>query len=120
MSHSPGGKRRNDRLISPRRRTATGEVQAHNYSRETQPIALVLGLGFKSGAPQRVLDPLMDFFTLGTVCDAIMNRAPVAPVRLNPDVPAKLENIAPLWPNGSESCSIESERLCSDSQIRFR
>ena len=27
------------------------------------------------------------------ICEAIMNRAPVAPVRLNPDVPAKLEDI---------------------------
>jgi len=27
------------------------------------------------------------------ICEAIMNRAPVAPVRMNPDVPAKLEDI---------------------------
>jgi serine/threonine protein kinase len=27
------------------------------------------------------------------ICEAIMNRAPVAPVRLNPDVPAKLEDL---------------------------
>ena len=39
---------------------------------------------------------------LGTVCDAIMNRAPVAPVRLNPDVPAKLENIV--------QCAMEKDR----------
>jgi serine/threonine protein kinase/Tol biopolymer transport system component len=31
--------------------------------------------------------------TSGVVTDAILNRAPVAPVRLNPDVPAKLEEI---------------------------
>src|SRR5439155_27254093 len=29
----------------------------------------------------------------GTVLDAILNRAPVAPVRVNPDVPAELERI---------------------------
>jgi serine/threonine protein kinase/tetratricopeptide (TPR) repeat protein len=27
------------------------------------------------------------------ICEAIMNRAPIAPVRINPDVPAKLEDI---------------------------
>jgi serine/threonine protein kinase/Tfp pilus assembly protein PilF len=27
------------------------------------------------------------------ICEAIMNRAPIAPVRLNPDIPAKLEDI---------------------------
>jgi hypothetical protein len=27
------------------------------------------------------------------ICEAIMNRAPVAPVRLNPDLPAELERI---------------------------
>jgi serine/threonine protein kinase/Tol biopolymer transport system component len=31
--------------------------------------------------------------TSGVITDAILNRAPVAPVRLNPDVPAKLEEI---------------------------
>jgi serine/threonine protein kinase len=31
--------------------------------------------------------------TSGVVTDAILNRAPVAPVRLNPEVPAKLEDI---------------------------
>jgi eukaryotic-like serine/threonine-protein kinase len=31
--------------------------------------------------------------TLGVVAEAILNRTPVAPVRLNPDVPAKLEAI---------------------------
>jgi serine/threonine protein kinase len=30
--------------------------------------------------------------TSGVITDAILNRAPVAPVRLNPDVPAKLED----------------------------
>src|SRR6266404_1203484 len=29
----------------------------------------------------------------GVICDGIMNRAPVAPVRLNPDLPPKLEDI---------------------------
>jgi hypothetical protein len=27
------------------------------------------------------------------ICEAIINRAPVAPVRLNPDLPAELERI---------------------------
>jgi serine/threonine protein kinase/Tol biopolymer transport system component len=31
--------------------------------------------------------------TSGVITDAILNRAPVAPVRLNPDLPAKLEDI---------------------------
>src|SRR3984885_10383242 len=31
--------------------------------------------------------------TSGVITDAILNRAPVAPVRLNPDVPSKLEDI---------------------------
>jgi serine/threonine protein kinase/Flp pilus assembly protein TadD len=31
--------------------------------------------------------------TSGVIFDAIMNRAPVAPVRLNPDLPAKLEDV---------------------------
>src|SRR5207247_5441025 len=31
--------------------------------------------------------------TSGVIFDGIMNRAPVAPVRLNPDLPAKLEDI---------------------------
>ncbi len=31
--------------------------------------------------------------TTGTVFDAILNREPVAPVRLNPDMPAKLEEV---------------------------
>jgi len=31
--------------------------------------------------------------TSGVVIDAILNRAPVAPVRLNPDVPTKLEDV---------------------------
>jgi serine/threonine protein kinase/tetratricopeptide (TPR) repeat protein len=31
--------------------------------------------------------------TMGTVAEAILNRAPVAPVRLNPDVPPKLEEV---------------------------
>jgi eukaryotic-like serine/threonine-protein kinase len=31
--------------------------------------------------------------TSGIIFDAIMNRAPVAPVRLNPDLPAKLEDV---------------------------
>src|SRR5258708_7886671 len=31
--------------------------------------------------------------TLGVVAEAILNRAPVAPVRLNPDLPPKLEEI---------------------------
>jgi serine/threonine protein kinase/Tol biopolymer transport system component len=31
--------------------------------------------------------------TSGVIIDAILNRAPVAPVRLNPDLPAKLEDI---------------------------
>jgi len=31
--------------------------------------------------------------TSGVIFDGIMNRAPVAPIRLNPDLPAKLEDI---------------------------
>ena len=31
--------------------------------------------------------------TSGVITDAILNRAPVAPVRLNPDLPPKLEDI---------------------------
>ena len=31
--------------------------------------------------------------TIGMVAEAILNRAPVAPVRLNPDVPPKLEEV---------------------------
>src|SRR3989454_264606 len=31
--------------------------------------------------------------TSGVICDGIMNRTPVAPVRLNPDLPPKLEDI---------------------------
>src|SRR5246127_5598734 len=31
--------------------------------------------------------------TSGVMTDAILNRAPIAPVRLNPDVPAKLEDV---------------------------
>jgi serine/threonine protein kinase len=31
--------------------------------------------------------------TSGVITEAILNRAPVAPVRLNPDVPAELERI---------------------------
>src|SRR5207248_5318313 len=31
--------------------------------------------------------------TSGLIFDAILNRAPVSPVRLNPDLPAKLEDI---------------------------
>jgi len=40
--------------------------------------------------------------SFGAVCDAIMNRAPVAPVRLNPNVPAKLEELI--------HCAIEKDR----------
>ena len=31
--------------------------------------------------------------TSGTICEAILNREPIAPVRLNPEVPAELEEI---------------------------
>ena len=31
--------------------------------------------------------------TSGVITDAILNRAPAAPVRLNPDIPSKLEDI---------------------------
>jgi hypothetical protein len=31
--------------------------------------------------------------TIGMVSEAILNRTPVAPVRLNPDVPRKLEEV---------------------------
>ena len=31
--------------------------------------------------------------TSGVICDAILNRAPVPPVRLNPDLPVRLEDI---------------------------
>src|ERR1700732_608459 len=61
--------------------------------------------------------------TTGVITEAILNRAPVAPVRLNPDVPAKLEEIITKalekdrklrYQNAADICT-DLERLKRDS-----
>jgi hypothetical protein len=39
--------------------------------------------------------------TSGVIAEAILNRKPVAPVRLNPEVPPKLEEIPAEYGHGS-------------------
>ena len=46
------------------------------------------------------------------IFEAIMNRAPVAPVRLNPDLPAELERIINKAWRKTGSCATRAQRKC--------
>ena len=49
--------------------------------------------------------------TTGIIFDGILNRDTVAPVRLNPDMPAKLEEII--------NRALEKDRTCATSTLRI-
>ncbi|HTC74027.1 MAG TPA: serine/threonine-protein kinase [Edaphobacter sp.] len=101
--------------LAPARKTANGaETTASIDDDLTNPGSILGTLSYMSPeqARARELDARSDLFSFGAVLyematgqvpfrgassaevfDAILNRAPVAPIRLNPDLPAELERI---------------------------
>ena len=53
--------------------------------------------------------------TSGVITEAILNRAPVAPVRLNPEVPAKLEELSTKPWKKIPSCDARAQRKCAQT-----